>query len=110
MGGAPFFGQFSKDGTRFFVPVQTPDALAVVDVATGHIAATLPFAAADCKLPHAVLLTPDEKAALVVCEGDHVAPGTVALVDVSTPATPALTKVVTVGVFPDDAFYLKAAE
>lgn len=107
MGGAPFFGQFSRDGARFYVPVQTPDSLTVVETATGHIVGSLPFTAADCKLPHAVLLTPDEQAAVVVCEGDHIGPGAVALVDLHAPTAPSLTKVITVGVFPDDAFFLK---
>ena len=109
MGGAPYFGEFGSDGTYFFVPVQTPDSLTVVEAATGQKVASLPFAAADCRLPHAVLLTPDEKSVLVVCEGNHVDAGTVVVVDLSAPLAPVQKKVITVGVFPDDAFYLKAA-
>ena len=62
-----------------------------------------------CVAPHALLLSQDEKTAFVVCEGNHTDPGTVALVSVLNPATPAVTKVITVGVFPDDAFFVKGA-
>ena len=109
LGGAPFFGQFSKDGMYFFVPVQTPDSLTVVEAASGHVVGSLPFAATACRLPHAFLLTPDEQAGLVVCEGNHIDAGTVVVVDLHAPLAPTLTKVITVGVFPDDAFLLKGA-
>ena len=107
LGGAPFFGQFSASGGYFFVPVQQPNSLTVIEAANGHVAGSLAFAAADCRLPHAVLLTRDEKTALVVCEGDHVSAGTVAVVDLADPVAPVLKKVITVGVFPDDAFMLE---
>jgi streptogramin lyase len=104
VGGPPFFGQFSTDGAYFFVPVQALEALVVVDAATGDVVTTLELQPAACRAPHAVLLMPDDETLLVVCEGDHVEPGTVAVVNVLNPATPAVVKAITVGVFPDDAF------
>jgi DNA-binding beta-propeller fold protein YncE len=107
LSGAPLFGQFAGDGSYFFVPVQAPDAFVVVEALTGHVVGELPFAAADCRAPHAVLLASDEKSAFVVCEGNHSDPGSVAIVDLSDPQTPVLKKSIPVGVFPDDAFFLK---
>ncbi len=106
VGGAPFFGEFSADGAYFYVPVQAANALVVVDTVTGDVIASLNFQVEVCRSPHAVLLTPDEKSVLVVCEGDHIAPGTVAVVNIQNPATPAPTKSIPVGVFPDDAFLI----
>jgi DNA-binding beta-propeller fold protein YncE len=109
VGGAPFFGQFSSDGKYYFAPVQVSNTFVVIDTATGAVLATLPLAQAEvCRSPHAVLLTPDEKAALVVCEGDHIANGTVAVISLANPVTPTVSKRIEVGVFPDDAFFLKA--
>jgi YVTN family beta-propeller protein len=106
--GSPFFGQFSRDGKYFYVAVQTSNTFVVVDTATGTVAATLPLALAEvCRSPHAVLLTPDEKNALVVCEGDHITNGTVAVISIVNPTTPAVAKRIEVGVFPDDAFWLE---
>ena len=42
-------------------------------------------------------------------EGDHVEPGTVVVVNLSNPLTPAPEKMIEVGVYPDDAFLLGGA-
>ena len=109
LGGSPYFGRFSADGARFYVPVQQQNALVVVDATSHDVIATLDFAQDECEAPHAVILLEDQGRALVVCEGDRVLPGTVAVVDITTPSLPTLDKVLTVGVYPDDAFLLAGA-
>jgi YVTN family beta-propeller protein len=100
VGGVPYFGAFTSDGTRFLVPSQGTETLSVVDVASGAVQ-KMALPAVACRAPHAVLVLPGDARALVVCEGDHVGPGTVAVVNIAIP-TPAVEKFVRVGVFPDD--------
>jgi len=78
------------------VPLQSPDGLALVDVAKGAVVRHVTFGA-ECKNPHVARLAPDGRA-YVVCEGDHVAPGAVIQVD---RATLAIVKRWVVGVYPD---------
>jgi DNA-binding beta-propeller fold protein YncE len=106
VGGVPFFGAFTRDGARFLVPSQGTETLAILDGTTGAVTATVPLPAAACRAPHAVLVLPGDVRALVVCEGDHVGPGTVAVVNIGIP-TPAVEKFVRVGVYPDDAFLVQ---
>jgi DNA-binding beta-propeller fold protein YncE len=105
MNGAPYFGAFTADGSRFYVAVQNQDALVTIDGTTRQVVDTLAFAQSECLAPHAVLLLESKQVLLVVCEGDHVGPGQVAIVDLSDPA-PTYQRSLTVGVFPDDAFVL----
>jgi DNA-binding beta-propeller fold protein YncE len=109
VGGLPFFSVFNADGSLLFVPVQAGNSFVVIDGATGEVKTTLMMATEACYQPHAVILTPDEKRALVVCEGDHTAAGTVAVINLLNPLTPVLEKFYTVGVFPDDAFIVPGA-
>lgn len=99
--GAPFFGAFSTDGDTFMVPVQGQNQLVYIDRVTRDVTTEdLPDA---CTAPHGVLALPESDLALVVCEGDHKAPGSVAVVNTTTKAT---DKVITVGVYPDDLILL----
>ncbi len=105
-GGAPFFGDFTADGARLYVPHQGDNAIAVIDPAVGGAPVqqiALPGAA--CDKPHGLMITPDDAHLLVVCEGDHLGPGTVAVL-MREPA--AVQTFFEVGVFPDDLILLRA--
>jgi YVTN family beta-propeller protein len=109
MQGVPFFGTFNAAGTLYFAAVQASNSFVVVDAFTRQVQLSLPLESEACYQPHGVLLTPDEQRALVVCEGDHIANGTVAVVNLQNPMTPTVEKVLEVGVFPDDAILLRSA-
>ena len=106
VGGVPYFGAFTSDGAMFVVPSQGTETLAFLDGTTGALLRTMALPVAACRAPHAVLVLPGDRRALVVCEGDHVGPGTVAVVNIGI-ATPAVEKFVRVGVFPDDAILVR---
>ncbi len=78
------------------VPLQGPDGLARVNVDTGAVVARVATGDA-CRAPHVARVARDGRV-YVVCEGDHVGPGAVVQVD---PASLAITKRWTVGVYPD---------
>lgn len=99
--GAPFFSAWSADGRTLFVPVQTPDALVAFDVSGGLAYGTTikqRALGADCVKPHEVVRSLAGDSLYVVCEGNHVAPGAILVVDAQTLETRAR---VDVGVFPD---------
>jgi hypothetical protein len=73
--------------------------------ATGAVLENVTMAPAQCTAPHAVWVTPDQSKAFVICEGDHLTPGTVAVVNLAV-ADPFVETVVPVGLFPDDAIFL----
>jgi DNA-binding beta-propeller fold protein YncE len=85
------------DETHAIVPLQSPDGLAKIDVATGNISARAAFAKDQCEAPHAVKISKDGRA-YVVCEGDHVHAGAVVEID---PSSLAIKKSWTVGIYPD---------
>jgi YVTN family beta-propeller protein len=100
--GPALFGAFTADGGTLIVPYQGAGGLAFVDPETGatELAA---FEREDCTNPHAVRFAEGGRL-LVVCEGDHVAPGTLVSVDAQARA---VERVVTVGRFPDDVQVLR---
>ena len=79
------------------VPTQAPDGLARVDLDAGKVTTRVALAKADCGLPHVVKVAHDRRVYLV-CEGDHVGPGSVLEIDPDTLATKQRW---TVGVYPD---------
>jgi DNA-binding beta-propeller fold protein YncE len=85
------------DETSAIVPLQSPDGLAKIDVATGDISARAAFTKDQCEAPHAVKIADDGRA-FVVCEGDHVHAGAVVEID---PKTLSIKKRWTVGNYPD---------
>lgn len=101
LAGGALFASFSADGSRLYVPVQAPDALVTIDPATGTVIHTLGMSDAMCRAPHGTLLVADDLLA-VVCEGDHVGPGTVLRVSLASPDAPVPEESFPVGVFPDD--------
>jgi len=103
-GGSPFFTSFTSDGAFLIVPVQQTNTVVKVDAATGQVVATLPLDQADCLNPHATLVLPGDDRAVLVCEGDHINPGSVAAMTLDPFEVTAFH---TVGVYPDDAILLR---
>ncbi|MEO8801025.1 MAG: hypothetical protein ABI551_24245, partial [Polyangiaceae bacterium] len=85
------------DETGAIVPLQAPDGLARVDIATETVTAQVAFTKDQCEAPHAARKSSDGRV-FVVCEGDHVKPGAVVEVD---PTTLAVKARWVVGVYPD---------
>lgn len=95
LGAKAFMPAVSTDKVAY-VPLQAPDSLVRVDLATGKIVAQIVPPPEDCRAPHAFAI--EKGRVFVVCEGDHKGPGTVLEVD---PTTLAPKKRWTVGVYPD---------
>ncbi|WP_375755970.1 hypothetical protein [Corallococcus exercitus] len=102
--GAPMFGAFTRDGRTLYLPYQQEDAVAVIDAATSSVLRTVPLSQAGCLNVHQFMLTPDERHGLVVCEGDHIGPGTLHAVDL---AEGTVVSTVKVGLFPDSVSLLR---
>ncbi len=104
LAGSPYFGDFSSDGTRFYLPLQGPDILAVVDPATSTVLTEEPLRPHGCTNVHQVFNVQPDRALLVVCEGNHLEPGVLLVLNL-----PGLTlrKKAAVGVFPDYVGILK---
>jgi DNA-binding beta-propeller fold protein YncE len=77
VGGAAYYPTFSPDETRLYVPIQNPDGLRELDLATG---ATITYRATtptECQKPHEVGLFGNNTALYMVCEGDQKSPSQV---------------------------------
>jgi hypothetical protein len=104
--GAPYFPAWSADGKLLILPVQAPDAVVVIDIATKTEINYRSFANDECKLPH-VAARMDDGSYAVACEGDHKGVGKVVWLDATTLATVRSTDV---GTYPDAlALYRKGA-
>jgi DNA-binding beta-propeller fold protein YncE len=101
--GPPMFGTFTADGRTLYLPYQLVDALAVIDPVTGTVRRQVDLASAGCVNAHQVVLTPDERYGLVVCEGDRRGPGTLHAVDL---AEGVVVGTVRVGLYPDSVSIL----
>lgn len=99
--GQPIFGAFTADGSTLYMATQHGDGIAAIDPHTSQMR-RLPivFPPFRCTLPHQFTLTPDEHFGLLVCEGDHVTPGTLVVLDM-TDGGGRYHHHVEVGVFPD---------
>lgn len=104
LGGPPMFGAFTHDGQTLYMPFQSEEAIAIIDPASSTVQENIPLAPSGCLNVHQVELTPDERHALVVCEGDHVGPGTFHVVDL---AEKKVVRTVQVGIFPDSVAILR---
>ena len=98
VGGSPFLSAFSADGTTLWVPHQGDDRISDLDPLTGVQRRQLTPAKGSCTNIHTVLPTADGKYLVAVCEGFHILPGTVVVLDTQTGATVSVTQV---GVYPD---------
>lgn len=92
--GAPYFTAWSEDDQTLFIPTQDPDAILAVPF-DGSTPKSTVFTSAECKKPHVV--TRVGAKLYLVCEGDHVTPGSLVVLD------PDLTVVSTqpLGLYPD---------
>jgi hypothetical protein len=107
VGGVAMFGAFTSDGKTLYVPHQGDDQVTKIDPTGVQPPFTMPLPNGSCKNAHAFVLTPDDKSAVMVCEGDHiVVPGTVVFLT-TTPL--AVTSFQQVGMFPDGAAWLPPA-
>ena len=95
--GAAFFPRWGVAGAALAVPVQAPDEVLLFDEASTNVFVRRPTIRLDerCVKPHEVHPL-DGASMAVVCEGDHVASGTIAFF-----TDMALTASVPVGVYPD---------
>lgn len=96
--GTPYFAAWSADDSVLYVPTQNPDGIESFDVARGERLRRRSFTPEDCELPHEAVFGSDEAALFVVCEGDHVAPSVVLVLDPESFETIASLPV---GVYPD---------
>jgi DNA-binding beta-propeller fold protein YncE len=105
LSGPPMFGDVTADGRTLYMPYQGLDALAIIDTSNPNtVLEEIALSPSGCLNVHQVELTLDERHGLVVCEGDHVAPGTFHVVDL---AEKTVVKTVQVGVFPDSVVILR---
>jgi YVTN family beta-propeller protein len=96
--GAPYFAAWSADDKDLWIPTQGPDALVLVDGASGATRRLRLFDAATCDKPHEAQLAKDGATLYVVCEGDHKTASVVLALDPATLETRASMKV---GTYPD---------
>jgi YVTN family beta-propeller protein len=101
--GSPYFPAWSEDGKLLVIPMQSPDAVVLVDVASKAEVVYRPFVADECNLPHVATRLPDGTYA-VTCEGDHAGPGKVLWLN---PTTLATIHSQDVGVYPDALFFYR---
>ena len=101
--GAPYFPAWSADGKLLVIPMQAPDAIAIMDLTSNTQVNYRAFTGDECKLPHVTTRLPDGTYA-VTCEGDHKGPGKVLWLD---PMTLATIRSADVGVYPDALFYYR---
>lgn len=104
VGGSPFLSAFSADGITLWVPHQGDDRISDLDPATGTQRRLLTPRAGSCTNVHSVLPTADGRFLIAVCEGFHVLPGTVVVLDTQSGATLSVTNV---GVYPDFVGFLR---
>lgn len=106
--GAPMFGAVSADGKTLYLPYQAVDAVAVIDTATSAIRGEIYLSEAGCLNVHQVELMPEGRHALAVCEGDHLGPGTLHVLDLQAGAVGEVVKTVKVGIYPDSVGLLRS--
>ncbi len=105
--GVPFDGAFTVDGAQYIVSNQIANSMVFIDTATHEITNRLALPLAQCENPRVPVLMPDGLHLLVVCEGEHVGPGTVAVIRLG--ATPVVETFYPVGVYPGEAYLVAKA-
>lgn len=99
--GAVYFSAVDAAGKAAYVPVQSPDYIARVNLAGESDAfETLrrSMSKDECQRPHEAVLWDNDQELLLVCEGDHVTPGKLLFLD---PQTLETRVSLDVGVYPD---------
>lgn len=115
VGGLPFQGMFLDGGATFAVPVQGAAQSEIVWVDTEACVVTARFALdpVECRNAHVVAgdRRGDDGPGYVVCEGDHVGPGSLLFLDsLRPPPGVRVQAVVTLGVYPDGIGFLYPGE
>ncbi len=105
--GVPYDGVFTADGAQYIVSNQIANTMVFIDTASHEIVDRLVLPRAQCANPRVPMLMPDGAHLLVVCEGDHVDPGTVAVIRVGPP--PVVESFYAVGVYPGEAYLVARA-
>jgi DNA-binding beta-propeller fold protein YncE len=96
--GAPYFGAWTPDGRRLYVPTQSPDTISLFDLTQGNAEIVSRDLGGECDKPHVVDYDGGD-ALFLVCEGDQTrTPGEVLKLDPGTLATMTRTRV---GLYPD---------
>lgn len=95
--GAPYFAAWSPDEKTLTIPLQSPDAVVVIDLETKSETLHRDFAGDECPLPH-IVARMDDGTIAVTCEGDHKSAGKVLWLD---PADLKTIKTSMVGIYPD---------
>jgi len=111
--GRALFAAFQGTAASYqaYVPEQSPttgDKVHVYTQAAGQPRLEAPFIALerkDCLNPHMLALSAGGDTGYLVCEGDHVGPGSFTFLDLRTPATLASAPL---GVFPDGLVLIPA--
>ncbi len=96
--GAPYFASWSLDGALLYVPTQIPNTLLVIEPTTGLERERVYFSAEQCRAPHEAIADEAHGALYVVCEGDHVRPGNILVLDIDSLQ---IKTSVPVGIYPD---------
>jgi DNA-binding beta-propeller fold protein YncE len=111
--GLPVFGDFAAravaEGAWLALAVQDTDGVVFVlddGVGGARIDRFVPLSPDVCQAPHTTLFVDDDRALVVVCEGNKRDPGAVVVLDV---ATGTVRGRVAVGTFPDDLALAVAA-
>ena len=92
----PMFATWLSD-TTVAVPHQEPDGVSLFDVETSELLLDVPYPEPACKFPSELTFTSDARL-LLVCEGNHYAPGAVVELD---PQTLEIQARVEVGLYPE---------
>ena len=104
--GVPMFGDVSADGRTLYMPFQRVETVAIIDVSAGRpvVKGRIQLSPEGCLNVHQVTLTPDGAHALAVCEGDHVGPGTLHVLDLTAGT---VMRTVQMGLYPDSVGILR---
>ena len=100
--GLAVFGDYADAGDRFVIATQDTDGVVVlVDDGGGeaHVERFFPTAADVCALPHTAHWFDDDTRIAIICEGNKIDPGAIAVLDASDGS---LVGRVELGRFPDD--------
>jgi hypothetical protein len=98
LGNISMFGEV-RDGV-LAIAHQDQDGVTFVDTGAPELLSFRLFARDECLLPHVARWSEEGTEVLVVCEGDHSAPGAIVVLDAQEPHDILASE--TLGIFPDD--------
>lgn len=107
LNGGAMFGSFNADGTRAYLAHQNLDGVTIIDPIAGSVVRVIPLTPDVCFNAHVARLTEDEERIMVVCEGDHGAPGTFVVMNAESGI---VERHVELGIFPDDIAVMRVPQ